>query len=161
MAESVGPNSLPQPELDRDWAVRCGVHCPICGAVIPDRCAYRVGGKGSSMTMSHTARYDLAAALGLVVPIPPSPGRGVAVRDIQTIPSGLWTRIAGHEAEVFQMTGKPQNLAIVETRLRWLNGSAYPELALVRLRPPGGVYPHGWVPCIAGSWWVAEVPTNH
>lgn len=159
-----GTKQLSDTELDREAIVRAAAPCPVCVAPVGVKCAYynhRTSSNPNRTTevCSHTARYDVAAALGLVPVIPPSPGRGVPMLNYQTIPDGTWTRLLDTdiEAEVFQNTGRNQNVIIEGTRLRWPNAHTFPIRSTILLRPPGGTYPQGWVAPLEGSWWFSDI----
>jgi len=78
----------------------------------------------------------------------------------QTIPDGTWTRLLDTdiEAEVYQNTGRNQNVIIDGARLRWPNAHTFPIRSTILLRPPGGTYPQGWVAPLEGSWWFSDIP---
>jgi len=161
-----GTQRLSDAETDRESAVRAAVACPICVAPVGAKCAYynhrsSANPNRTTEVCSHTARYDLAAALGVVPIIAPSPGRGIPMLQYQTIPSGIWTRLLSTniEVEVFQDTGRPQNVIIEGARLKWPNAYTFPARTTTMLRPPNGQYPPGWVPPLEGSWWVSELST--
>ena len=59
-------SELSQVEQDRDHAART-LPCPSCGAIAGQVCSY---GPYSNQNITHAGRYNTAAALGLVPPIP-------------------------------------------------------------------------------------------
>lgn len=151
-------------EIDREHAVRAATRCPVpeCASPRGTRCVYPW--KSTSLDfMSHTARYDIAARMGVVPALSPSPGRGQPVpadenHRYQIIPHSTWTLIlvGGIEAtEVWQDTGSHQAMRVRDTHLEWPTRAAWPLESRARLRPAGGMYPAGWVAPIHGTWWYA------
>lgn len=155
-------SGLAKEERERDWLVRHANGCPACHAVRDRPCTFRsTDGKLVPEVMVHVARYDVAAALGLVPAILPSPGR-FRDMDFQQIPHAEWTPIRGHEsvAEIYQDTGTPQGLAIDVGRMWWADPLSMRQPCSILLRTPGTVYPRGWQPPFIPAyrtpqmWWV-------
>lgn len=61
-------------ERERERAARTFT-CPSCGVAVGRACLYEEGYTGPSLP-AHTIRYNLAAAAGLVPPLPAIPGAG-------------------------------------------------------------------------------------